>query len=145
MEVGRQGAGGSPLSEALCSGWGGTHPGTGPCPRGRAAPRVLCAWAARTAPARIPLPLRPRRRWPPGARTPAPAGAAEAAAPTGASEPTAWRPRASCREERRGTIKPAPGWFGTRPRDSQKAQKLDILHQQFSKSQSLHEASPKPP
>lgn len=47
--------------------------------------------------------------------------------------------------EPRGTIKPAPGWFGTRPRDSPNAQKLDTIHKQFPKSRSLHELSPKPP
>lgn len=41
---GRSGGGGSGGREVGVS----AHPGTGPCPRGRAAPRVLCAWAART-------------------------------------------------------------------------------------------------
>lgn len=105
--------GGQELSETLPAGRGGAHPGTGPCPRGRAAPRVLCAWAARTSPARIPLPRRPRLRWPPAVRTPT--AAAAVAAETGASGPPAWRPRACCREEPRGAIEPAPGVVAPAP------------------------------
>lgn len=38
---------------------------------------------------------------------------------------------------KREAIKPAHGWFGTRPRSSQKDENLVIIHKQFSKSQSL--------
>lgn len=123
------------------AGRGGAHPGTGPCPRGRAAPRVLCAWAARTSRARSPRPRRPRLRWPPSARTPA----AAAAAKTGASEPPAWRPRARCREEPRGAVKPVPGWLRTGPRDSPKDQDGGVIHEQRPPCPRLRESPAKAP
>lgn len=129
------GSWGSGRAEA---GRGDAHPGTGPCPRGRAAPRVLCAWAARTAPAGSPLPRRPHRWQPPSARTPAAAALAEVvAAKTGASEPPAWRPRACCGEEGERPSSQLMGGLAPGPGAHKKDENLVIIHKQFSKSQSL--------
>lgn len=144
--LGRAGGGqetelGSGLAEA---GRGDAHPGTGPCPRGRAAPRVPCAWAARTAPAGSPLPRRPHRWQPPSARTPAAAALAEVvAAKTGASEPPAWRPRACCGEEGERPSSQLMGGLAPGPGAHKKDENLVIIHKQFSVSESA-EVTTKP-
>lgn len=140
-------SGGRELQVTSTVGRGQAHPSTGPCPHGRAAPPVLFAWVARTSPVRSRLLRWPRHWWPPSDRSPAPAArAAETAeaAKTRAPEPPAWRPQACCREEPRGAINPTSGWFGTRPRGSQKDQELDLIHKQFPKSVGLQKLPPKP-
>ena len=141
LGLGRAGGGQETGSWGVRTGRGGAgdaHPGTGPCPRGRAAPRGLCAWAARTAPAGSPRPQRPHRWRPPSARTPAAAAAAEVvAAKTGASEPPAWRPRACCGEEGERPSNQLMGGLAPGPGAHKKDENLVIIHKQFSKSQSL--------